>query len=513
MKKIFAFVCLTSLVFLKSYSLSGANIDISSNLFGEECPCRDSVKVSDYPFPTEGSFIDFCDHKIDSSTTYFDPDAVELGDTIFVTTSAFREFVENIHPQIRNQYILVSDDIYQTHITSEIKTILYDPKVASWFTTNLILSNHPKIVTIPCGQCVYKSHVNDEYRQSYLKLSAKTTLLNKLEFPLIYVDYSPDASSDNELQSILSDTKFFFLEGIVKNELFSKAKAYWEQLSKFKFALAHNRSGQDSCNFWEAVGLNTIPVTEHSPYDELYKGTPSILVKNWSDLNERFLNIKYEEICSKVAEGTLSNDKAFFGYWANKIKQVKYALKLKTQDANRSDLQLTKFHYLIPISIKEIVLDSSINRDSCGLFVYGKCLGLRSFQLANCMPEFQRVLIADEFAFGNHEHTNILKSYTNDEALFANNHSERRSEDFIAESQFFSAMGSFISVRMFMDLTHYRFKFTDKLLEFYQMVPAGSIICGNMASDQYVQDLLLDFTDQQAVMIQSQGDIWFLTKK
>lgn len=482
-------------------TLNGASIDIPSNLFSHYCTGI-SKSAGDYPLPTALSFGDFCDHKISCTMGSFDPDAVELGDAVFVMNGALSWFVENVHPLIRNQYILVSCDSACSHPGPEVRTILYDPKVAAWFSNNLILSNHPKCTAIPYSEGSDQSHFDDEHRQYYLKLSARTTPFNKAAFPLVYAN---QAASDGISNQLLNNPICF-------NDKFLDINSYWDQLSKFKFTLVARGEAGDTRIIWEAIGLKSIPIMKHSPFDALYEGTPSVIVKNWEDVTEEFLKAKLEEVSTKIEQGSLSNEKAFFGYWADQINTVKYALKFKQEAVGLSDLQRTKFDINSLNTIKGIVLDSSINRNSCLLLVYGKCLSLRAFQLANCMPEFQKIMIADEFAFDSATQLNICKSFANDDALFENNHPYGRSDEFTYESTFPSVISNFSSVRMFMDLTYYRFKFTDQLLQFYQLVPAGTIICGNMAADQYVQEILQDFSSQNAISIHYQNDFWFLSK-
>jgi len=500
----------TTLLALSWGSLYSNSIRIPANLFSSDCAEIFSKDKSDYPLPTERTFIDFCDHQVICSRTYIDPDAVKLGDTVFVMDWALSWFLKSVHPFIKYPYILVSGDTPADQPGPEAKIILYDPKIAAWFTKNLILSNHPKLIAIPVGQSIYQSSLDEDHRQYYLNLSANKSYSDKLEFPLLYANFNlVNHSLRKNLYEFFLNSPFCVVDGILLKDMNLSKKEYWQQLTRFKFALAPRGQGIDTTRFWEAVGLKTIPIVEHSPLDALYAGTPSILILDWEDVTEEFLDLTYAETLSKIEQGILSDEKGFFPYWSEKITSVKELIK---QGSCSSDLNLTKFDIESLNTIKQILLDNTLDRTSSILLVYGKCLALRAFQLANCMPEFQRIFIADEYAFDNNVHAKILNSLADDDSLFINNHSDKRSEIFTSEAIFSTAIDNVQSVRVFMDLTYYRYKFSDKLNQFYQFVPVRTIICGNMGRDAYVKKLLHNFSEQNGAYIIYKNDFWFLFK-
>jgi hypothetical protein len=292
---------------------------------------------------------------------------------------------------------------------------------------------------------------------------------------------------------------------------------YWEEMSTYKFVLAPRGTGIDTMRVWDSVGVGSIPIILHSPIDDLYENTPSVLIKSWDEITETFLDKKLEEIEMQLHHRMVSREKAFFDYWANKISETQRLIR--SNQWNNADLEKTKFDLQTLNNIKNILLDASVNRNSCLLLIWGKLLSLRALQLPNCMPEFQKVLVTDPYlsTWGRvncPSHMQNLMSYTKDKSIFQNNHHYGRSEEFVTLDVSLQRVNQFKSVRLFMDLTHYYFNFTENLREFYQALPPGSIICGNMGRKKYVRELLDDFSlKNNDLPIRRQGDLWIVRKK
>jgi hypothetical protein len=107
--------------------LEGAAISVPTDLGSPDCVdifCRGIV--GDLPFPTEASFMAAADHRIGCATENFDPDEVKLGDTVFVQDWYLRWFLRDVHPQIKNQYVLISGDSDDFHPSPEAR-IIYAP--------------------------------------------------------------------------------------------------------------------------------------------------------------------------------------------------------------------------------------------------------------------------------------------------------------------------------------------------------------------------------------------------
>ncbi len=66
--------------------------------------------------------------------------------------------------------------------------------------------------------------------------------------------------------------------------------------------------------------MGAIPIVKESSLDPMYEDLPVLIVKNWNEITEEFLEQKYEEISSKTA---YKIEKIYFAYWENIINSYK----------------------------------------------------------------------------------------------------------------------------------------------------------------------------------------------
>lgn len=505
----FLYACL-----LGCASLNSALIQVPNDLGPSDCADNfHQERLGDYPFPTEMSFRKFCDHEISCTISNFDPEKVGLGDTVFVMDWYIPWFLKNVHPKIRYQYILITGDSSDLHPWWKEKLILYDTKIGAWFSKNLCLSNHPKLFATPCGQGISQSRYTKEDIEFYLGLAREHPMTNKIDYPLVYMSFNPiNHASRSYVKSLLLNKPF-----CCSPDHSLPRRVYQEELSRYKFTVAPKGQAPDTMRFWEAIGLNTIPVIEHSPLDSLYEGTPSVIVKNWEEVTEEFLLERFEEIQEKVRLGILSAEKAYFPYWKRKIEHVQKLIR--NHEWSGADLEAVKFDDATLEKLKTLFLRDQQEKKwtKCSLLVYGKLLGLRAFQLSNALPQFEKILYADEHAFRDHElidrsfkespkQGKLVMSFAKEKYFY-----DGRLE-FVYEYAFPYLLEKYRTVAMFMDLTHYKYNFTDKLVQFFQFLPGRTMIVGNMASDPYVQMLLRDFALQKSVLIETDLDLWYMTR-
>ena len=483
--------------------LSAAPIDIP-NLGASDCKDIFRNHPSDAPFTTEVAFMSYCDHRVRCVDAAIDPDAIHLGDTVFVADWYLAWFYKTIHPLIKHPYILVSGDSDGMHPWWDERPLLYDPKIAAWFTKNLTLNHHPKCRIWSHGPTLaqWRWHApssldpatnapisNFEY---FSKLCKKTH--DKVDYPLVYLRVSLDNHPiRKDILHFFQDKDFCYSPppGVSRVE-------YWDSLVQLQFVLAPRGIGVDTCRAWEAIALGTIPIVQHSLVDAAYEGTPMALVHSWGEVTPEFLQAQKTKIDKGIQEGSLKLDKLYFAYWANEIEQVKKAIQENTW--NQSDLELTKF------SPSEFEILSAILLKNTGaynhLIVCGDATALRPFQLIHLFgAKFCKTFVCDPHAFegmqGKDTHFARLANFSKDDGLF--------SDPSLSEKFKLTAFGNLPKIvayekdwlfRVFMDLTYAQYNFTEKLEDLYYFMPGGTVICGNRSTDPYVQELLGHFTQQ-----------------
>ena len=97
----------------------------------------------------------------------------------------------------------------------------------------------------------------------------------------------------------------------------------YDIISKYKFILSPRGAGEDCHRTWEALYLDVIPIVLSSSINEIYEGLPILVINDWNEINEQFLNDKYNEISKKKANNEYNMDKAYLDYWIDSIKLKK----------------------------------------------------------------------------------------------------------------------------------------------------------------------------------------------
>lgn len=270
--------------------------------------------VSSFPYITGDTLRGFCDHKLDPITT-FKYENVQPGDTIFVMFDYLGHFFDEIHPNISNPYILITHHFYGTSDDpvpgDKYAEYLDDQKLMGWFSHN-VDRKHDKLHPLPLGigppiyaygnksvfdKCVPK-------RNQELKKSG-----------LLYVNFSIETSPTHRIPvfNFFKDKSFCTFESNIPLE------KYLQNLSIHKFVISPRGNGLDCFRTWEALLMKTYPIVITSTLDPLFEELPVVIIENWSEITEDFLEKKYIELMQKEYNW----DKLYLPYWLQKIQDLK----------------------------------------------------------------------------------------------------------------------------------------------------------------------------------------------
>lgn len=494
---------------LPIYSFSGP-MGVPQGIYPYQNP-RLKDHSGDFPFPTERSFHIKCDHKITFWDTQFDPSLVKEGDTIFLMDWYLPWFIRDVHPNIHHRYILVSNDTDGWHPdpgidSQEVKKILYDPKVAAWFCKNSIISNHPKLFQIPVGQnIIYWDNFHEDLEKKHLIDLVTRKNFEKSHLIFLNLTVRNDGHRD-VIYNLFRNKPYVFFKELGINRM-----TFWDELAKSMFTFCPPGIGIDTVRHWEAFVLNSIPVMVHTPLDNLYEGLPCLYVDRWEDVNENLLVKKYDEITDQIRQGKLSNEKAFFDYWWNKIKDVQKQVRSNKWKGNL--LETTKFDQGKINALNEIFVENP-KHNQYELFVYGHLVGLRAIQMTHHYAYFDRVYLSDLFTHQYKDwHVRFLKEYAQDHSIFNREDKLTPVEKWDLINKLRENKGRNINTRVFMDLTYHRFDFKKELESFYDQLATNMIICGNMLSDTYVMEQLEKFSSSRNLNMKIKGDFWYFTKR
>lgn len=268
---------------------------------------RGEYRRPDYPFVTGDTFRYYAEHVYDETSTTFNPEKVLEGDIVFVNTYLLFNFFIDEHPRIKHRYVLIThnSDFYSP---GEFTNYLEDPKIFAWFGCNPNVS-HPKFKALPLG-IINKWARPSYYLEEFDRIRATSKKNN-----LCYSNFS--MGTNYNIRKMASDC--FATKSFVVNSGHCTPREYLIAIANSKYTISPPGRGLDCYRVWESVYLNTIPVVLSSPADELYQDLPILIIDQWEQVTQEFLENNYAIMQSN--KNTYNYEKSRFPYWWNQIKQ------------------------------------------------------------------------------------------------------------------------------------------------------------------------------------------------
>lgn len=122
----------------------------------------------------------------------------------------------------------------------------------------------------------------------------------------------------------------------IYNLPFVRKQTYWNALLDHKFIVSPEGNGIDCHRHYEALMAGCIPIVEDNPdIREKYKGCPILYTKNYSEINNRYLEKKYAEMLNQsydfsplfLSHYTVDQQKeikACGNYWMKKLADTEF---------------------------------------------------------------------------------------------------------------------------------------------------------------------------------------------
>jgi hypothetical protein len=300
------------------------------------------------PFISNDSFIYFSDICLleiynEETTNDIISKGFENGKTpiVFVKTELLLYYIK-ILLALNKKYILITtcnDDFCVPYfelpqnndeIVSITTKLLENTNMIRWFTKNPCIK-HAKLMPIPLGpKWQYTSHnFFGEDKVPIIKIlnnycfQPKKNFNNKdLKTKMLYFNFSI-GTTDNPLikehKNVRRDIETLFRS---KNFLYNENKnfeGYIKELASYKFCLSPPGRGVDTHRTWEALMVGTIPIMMSTSLDILFENLPVIIVKDWNEINEEFLNSEYIRLQKKEYDFSI----LYSDYWKNEINKYR----------------------------------------------------------------------------------------------------------------------------------------------------------------------------------------------
>lgn len=262
------------------------------------------------PYITGDGFRAHCRFVLDESNTKFDASQVEKGDAIFVKTEYLAKFFKKYHPKITEKYILVTHNS-DLPIPGLFVSYLKDPKLIAWFGQNVEGHVHRKLRALPIGLENRYNHNGDPAQISW----ARAQFYNAPKAMLLYNNFTLGTSLAERMRVFdLFKDKPFCVTASRKPYL-----DYLKDLSEARFVLSPRGNGLDCHRTWEALYMGAIPIVKSSASDSMFQNLPVIIVRDWEEVTEEFLQEKLREI----SQAQFDYEQLQLDYWLRQIKRTK----------------------------------------------------------------------------------------------------------------------------------------------------------------------------------------------
>ena len=460
-----------------------------------------------YPYLSELSYRMIADHVIDPNNPIFDPSIVKAGDVIYCAVWFLDWFTLEVHEKIPNPYILMTCDVGSWLPSPAHMKLIYDPKVVCWFAKNMLFTNHSKFFQLPMGQ-IYALWALILDQTMIKVLNQLTTEKTHEKDILLYLNHSDrDHGRRIEVTDRFWDKPYCFNRNRPCRPI--SFVDFWNEVARSKFVLSPLGLEVDCTRTWECFVLGAIPIVEHSYLDPLYDQLQILLIHDWSNIDENFLQKKYIEIQAKPH----SVERAYLNYWANLIHEKQK--KIQTGDLTMGQLESTQFSQEDLLTLRTILLNKG--HISSLLIYQGNMTCLRPFQIAKEFSFISTIYLNDLWTEHGHHY---IRQFSQDPDLI------NLSRVKLTTAKEYMNLLSKPKKTVFIDLTHFRHKlFNDfsplidfkhsletDLLSTHEALHKGDLLLGNMSEDPYVKEVLERIRIHKGINIETTQNFWFCVK-
>lgn len=288
------------------------------------------LRASSAPYISGDTFRSFADHLFDETSQKFRPADIKYGDVIFVKGDLLGKFLLHKHRYIKNPYVLVCHNSDQ-RMPGLYARYLDDPNILAWFAQNVENYEHPKLINLPIG--LANRYWNHGSIEDVDRMKSNINITPKQHLLYLNIAIKNYPKERQKVHALFHNRPFCFSSGL------KEFSGYLQDLASCKFVLSPRGNGIDTHRTWEALYMGTIPIVRTSSLDPMYEGLPVVIVNDWVDVNEDFLNRTYQEMRSKQ----FNLERLNAHYWYKKITKYK---SNKFQNKNRGKINVSeKRHY------------------------------------------------------------------------------------------------------------------------------------------------------------------------
>lgn len=267
-------------------------------------------RPSSHPFLSGDSFRALADWRFDE-TEKVRAEQIRQGDIVFLKTDLLEQYQAQVHRAVTKPYVLLSGNSDRNITQTEIEWL--DQKIKHWFAQNANVT-HPKITPLPIG-------LENKYLYHYgiPAIFAKARQHRQVKQAKIFYRFSIQTNQSARAPALEILQQIPVADTV---SIWPEPQTYVQILAQYQFVASPVGHGLDCHRNWEALYLNTIPITLRSPNTEQFTamGFPFLLLDNWDELakmDTAFLNQQWSQLTA-----AFDQNKLFMNYWENLIKRT-----------------------------------------------------------------------------------------------------------------------------------------------------------------------------------------------
>ena len=236
----------------------------------------------------------------------FEPHKFKENDIVFLNLEFFGHFVEILKKNPpASKFVLIthnSDKLFDDHHYQIIKDV-----VTKVYAINNVCTN-PAVCTIPIG---YRDHPYNTMQQ----------LVDTPNHPdkdiLLYMNFELNTNMEKRTQCMnhFVNEPYVVKEGFLKKDALP-VEEFYLKMARSKYILSPEGTGIDCHRVYESIYLNAIPILKSTRMDDFYRTLPVVVVNDWSEVTESYLNDNYQTLYLKLLNWKLENaDWLKASYW------------------------------------------------------------------------------------------------------------------------------------------------------------------------------------------------------
>ena len=209
--------------------------------------------------------------------------------------------------------------------------ILNSKNIIKWYAVNCV-DHHEKFVPIPLGIDYHTMNTPEYkmYENKQLTPHDQETILISIKNNLRPLDKTIPKAISNFHNSMNEPMLRKHYRTIAYDALKDKncivwlpkqiRDDFWKSCDEYAFVICPFGNGPDTHRTYETLALGRVPIIQECYFNHnLFKGLPVVIVKEWDEITEEFLQEQFEKILKNIELGVYNDERMTTKFWKDLI--------------------------------------------------------------------------------------------------------------------------------------------------------------------------------------------------